>query len=108
MLSQAAFTINLIVVFNLILPAGWQVGLVRIEDVLVGALISLVVGVLLWPRGAHREVGRTLGSLIAAWFRSGRTRSIASLDSRPPSQPLPAAAGGGNSRPTGPTQLGRW
>ncbi len=60
MASQAAFTINLIIVFNLISPAGWQVGLVRIEDLLVGALISLVVGVLLWPRGARRELGRAL------------------------------------------------
>jgi uncharacterized membrane protein YccC len=63
MASQAAFTINLIVVFNLISPAGWQVGLVRIEDLLVGALISLVVGVLLWPRGARRELGRALANV---------------------------------------------
>ncbi|HEV3101758.1 MAG TPA: FUSC family protein [Candidatus Dormibacteraeota bacterium] len=58
--SQAAFTINLIVVFNLISPAGWQIGLVRIEDLLVGAAISLVVGVLLWPRGARQQFGRAL------------------------------------------------
>jgi len=63
MASQAAFTINLIVVFNLISPAGWQVGLVRIEDLLVGALISLVVGVFLWPRGARRELGRVLANV---------------------------------------------
>jgi uncharacterized membrane protein YccC len=63
MLSQAAFTINLIVVFNLISPAGWQVGLVRIEDLLVGVLISLLVGVLLWPQGARREFARALSSL---------------------------------------------
>src|SRR6202022_1684153 len=63
MLSQAAFTINLIIVFNLISPAGWQVGLVRIEDLLVGALISLVVGVLLWPRGARREFARSVASV---------------------------------------------
>jgi uncharacterized membrane protein YccC len=63
MASQAAFTINLIVVFNLISPAGWQVGLVRIEDLLVGALISLVVGVLLWPRGARREFARAVASV---------------------------------------------
>jgi uncharacterized membrane protein YccC len=63
MLSQAAFTINLIVVFNLITPAGWQVGLVRIEDVIVGALISLLVGLLLWPQGARRELARGLGSV---------------------------------------------
>jgi hypothetical protein len=63
MASQAAFTINLIIVFNLISPAGWQVGLVRIEDLLVGALISLVVGVLLWPQGARRELGRALANV---------------------------------------------
>jgi uncharacterized membrane protein YccC len=58
--SQAAFTINLIVVFNLISPSGWQVGLVRIEDLAVGATISLVVGLLLWPRGARRELAKSL------------------------------------------------
>jgi len=63
MLSQAAFTINLIVVFNLISPAGWQVGLVRIEDLLVGAFISLLVGLLLWPQGARRELVRGLSSV---------------------------------------------
>jgi uncharacterized membrane protein YccC len=63
MLSQAAFTINLIVAFNLISPAGWQVGLVRIEDLLVGALISLIVGLLLWPRGARRELARALAGV---------------------------------------------
>jgi uncharacterized membrane protein YccC len=74
MLSQAAFTINLIVVFNLISPAGWQVGLVRIEDLLVGALISLVVGVLLWPQGARREFARALSSLyrsVAGYLDQG-------------------------------------
>lgn len=63
MLSQAAFTINLIIVFNLISPAGWQVGLVRLEDLLVGAIISLLVGVLLWPHGARRELARALASV---------------------------------------------
>jgi uncharacterized membrane protein YccC len=66
MLSQAAFTINLIVVFNLISPAGWQVGLARIEDVVVGAVISLLVGLLLWPQGARRELARGLGSIYLA------------------------------------------
>ncbi|HEY0492742.1 MAG TPA: FUSC family protein [Candidatus Dormibacteraeota bacterium] len=60
--SQAAFTINLIVIFNLISPSGWQVGLVRIEDIAVGAAISVVVGLLLWPRGVRRELGRSIAS----------------------------------------------
>jgi len=38
-LGQAAFSVNLIIVFNLISPAGWQVGLVRIEDVAVGDIM---------------------------------------------------------------------
>jgi uncharacterized membrane protein YccC len=63
LLSQAAFTINLIVVFNLISPAGWQIGLVRIEDLIVGAVISLLVGLLLWPQGARRELARGLGAV---------------------------------------------
>jgi uncharacterized membrane protein YccC len=64
--SQAAFTINLIVIFNLISPAGWQIGLVRIEDLMVGAGISLVVGLLLWPRGARRELARSLAGFYRA------------------------------------------
>jgi uncharacterized membrane protein YccC len=64
--SQAAFTINLIIIFNLISPAGWQVGLVRIEDVAIGAAISIVVGLLLWPRGARREFGRAMAGFYRA------------------------------------------
>ena len=64
--SQAVFTINLIVIFNLISPAGWQVGLVRIEDLAVGAAISVVVGLLLWPRGARRELARS----VAGFYRA--------------------------------------
>ncbi|HEY8755510.1 MAG TPA: FUSC family protein [Candidatus Dormibacteraeota bacterium] len=56
--GQAAFTLTVIIIFNLISPAGWQVGLVRIEDVAVGTGISVVVGVMLWPRGARRDLAR--------------------------------------------------
>ena len=53
-------------VFNLISPAGWQIGLVRIEDVAAGAAVSIVVGLLFWPRGARREFGRA----VAAFYRA--------------------------------------
>jgi uncharacterized membrane protein YccC len=65
-LSQAAFTVNLIIVFNLISPAGWQVGLVRIEDVAVGAAISVAAGLLLWPRGARQDLARSVSSFYRA------------------------------------------
>src|SRR4029077_17997253 len=66
--GQAAFTLTVIIIFNLISPVGWQVGLVRIEDVAVGTGISIVVGVLLWPRGARRDLARA----TAGFYRAAR------------------------------------
>jgi uncharacterized membrane protein YccC len=50
--GQAGFTVVLFVLFNIIQPSGWRVGVVRIEDVAIGFAISLGVGLLFWPRGA--------------------------------------------------------
>jgi uncharacterized membrane protein YccC len=60
--GQAAFTLTLMILFNLIAPAGWQIGLVRIEDILLGGGVSLVVGLMLWPRGAGAALGRALSA----------------------------------------------
>jgi hypothetical protein len=54
--AQAAFTMMVLIIFNLIVPTGWRVGLIRIEDVVVGALVGVIVSVLLWPRGARASV----------------------------------------------------
>ena len=64
--GQAAFTVMVIIIFNLISPAGWQVGLVRVEDIAVGTAISVVVGVLLWPRGARRDLARATAGFYRA------------------------------------------
>jgi uncharacterized membrane protein YccC len=61
--GQAAFTLTVIVIFNLLAPAGWQVGLVRVEDVALGTGISVVVGLLLWPRGARHDLARSTSVL---------------------------------------------
>jgi hypothetical protein len=58
--GQAAFTITVAVLFNLLEPVGWKVGVVRIEDVAVGCAVSLVIGGLLWPRGVAAVVGDDL------------------------------------------------
>jgi hypothetical protein len=50
--GQAGFTVVLFILFNLIQPVGWKVGLIRVEDVAIGFAISLGVGLLFWPRGA--------------------------------------------------------
>ncbi len=65
--GQAGFTIVVVVLFNLLVPLGWRVGLVRVQDVLLGCAVSLVVGVLFWPRGASTLVGDDLADA----FRSG-------------------------------------
>lgn len=50
--GQAGFTVVLVVLFNIIQPVGWKVGLVRFEDVVIGFAVSLGVGLVFWPRGA--------------------------------------------------------
>lgn len=58
--GQAAFTLTLLILFNILAPAGWKIGLVRAEDVALGGAVSLGVGLLFWPRGAADALGRAL------------------------------------------------
>jgi uncharacterized membrane protein YccC len=58
--GQAAFTVTVAVLFNLLVPTGWKVGVVRIEDVALGSIVSVAVGSLLWPRGMAAVVGDDL------------------------------------------------
>jgi uncharacterized membrane protein YccC len=74
--GQAAFTITVVVLFNLLVPAGWKVGLLRIEDVAIGCGVSVVVGVLFWPRGASSVVGDDLADA----FRRGAAYLTQAVD----------------------------
>jgi Fusaric acid resistance protein-like len=65
--GQAGFTVTVLVLFNLLVPVGWKVGLLRVEDVALGCAVSLVVGLLFWPHGASAVVGDDL----AETFRRG-------------------------------------
>jgi uncharacterized membrane protein YccC len=58
--GQAAFTLTLVCLYNIIQPAGWKVGLLRVEDITIGCAVSLLVGLLFWPRGAAAELRRAL------------------------------------------------
>ncbi|OMC34044.1 fusaric acid resistance protein [Mycobacterium sp. GA-1841] len=58
--GQAAFTMMVLINFNLIAPTGWRVGLIRVEDVVLGALVGIVVSLLLWPRGATASVSKAV------------------------------------------------
>ena len=67
--AQAAFTMMVLIFFNLVVPTGWQVGLIRVEDVIVGALVGVFVSVLLWPRGATASVTRAIDSARSIFAR---------------------------------------
>ncbi len=58
--GQAGFTVAVVILLNILVPAGWTVGLVRLEDVAIGCTVSVVVGFLMWPRGAAAAFGRAL------------------------------------------------
>jgi uncharacterized membrane protein YccC len=64
--GQAAFTVTVVVLFNLLVPSGWQVGLLRVEDVAIGCAVSVVAGALFWPRGASGLVGDNLADAFRA------------------------------------------
>lgn len=74
--GQAAFTVTVLVLFNLLVPVGWKVGVVRVEDVALGTAVSLVVGVLFWPRGA----GSVVGDDLADAFRTGSAYLTQAVD----------------------------
>jgi uncharacterized membrane protein YccC len=71
--GQAGFTVVLFVLFNIIQPVGWSVGVVRVEDVAIGFAISLGVGLLFWPRGA----GALLRNDLAAAYARGADYVVA-------------------------------
>ncbi|CAN7224119.1 FUSC family protein [Mycolicibacterium frederiksbergense] len=64
--GQAAFTMMVLIIFNLIQPSGWAVGLIRVEDVVVGALVGVAVSLLLWPRGASAPTSLAVDKARAA------------------------------------------
>jgi uncharacterized membrane protein YccC len=90
--GQAGFTVVLFVLFNIIRPVGWTVGLVRIEDVAIGFAISLGVGLLFWPRGARTVLRESLASAY------GRSADYVVATARG------IIAGGGESGSAGPAE----
>jgi uncharacterized membrane protein YccC len=96
LVGQAAFTVTIVVLFNLLAPAGWSVGLLRVEDVAIGCGVSLVVGVLFWPRGVSQVVADDLADA----FRSGAAYLTQAVDWAlsellvPPAAAAAAAAAG--------------
>lgn len=63
--GQAAFSGFILIALGIISwPPNLRTGLVRIEDIIIGIAVALVVGLLMWPRGAlgalHSEIANGL------------------------------------------------
>ncbi|MFE3883843.1 FUSC family protein [Streptomyces lydicus] len=64
--AQGGFTLVVATLFAQVSPVTWQLAPVRLVDVLVGSLIGLACGLVAWPRGAGREVRRSMAGLCSA------------------------------------------
>jgi uncharacterized membrane protein YccC len=90
--GQAAFTVTLLVLFNLLVPIGWRIGIVRIEDVAIGGAVSLAVGLLFWPRGAGADLGRSLSGAYrdaSAYLAGAVAYGVGRCDAQATPVPVP-------------------
>ncbi|MCF1509230.1 FUSC family protein [Streptomyces glomeratus] len=60
--GQAAFTVTIVVLFNIGHRPNWHVALLRVQDIALGCAVSVLVGLLFWPRGAAAAIDRALAA----------------------------------------------
>jgi hypothetical protein len=91
--GQAAFTLTLVILFNIIQPAGWRVGLIRVEDIAIGCGVSLLVGIMFWPRGAASAFGQALAEAYqdsARYLQAAVEFGMGRCDMSAPGRPGPS------------------
>jgi hypothetical protein len=67
--GQAVIAMTVLIILNLNGPTGWHIGLLRIEDVAMGAGVGIVVSLLLWPRGATAAVSAMISTALDLYSR---------------------------------------
>jgi uncharacterized membrane protein YccC len=77
--GQAAFTIFVVVLFNLAAPAGTQTAVLRLETVATGIAVAVAAGFLFWPRGPEAGVGPIAGRLYRSAAGTIRAVSMETL-----------------------------
>ncbi|MGW3820095.1 FUSC family protein [Streptomyces sp. NPDC005046] len=90
--GQTGFTLSILILFTILEPVDWTVGIVRIEDVAIGCAVSIVVGLLFWPRGAASVLGHALAegfSESSRYLRSAIGYGVTHCDGRVETAPLP-------------------
>lgn len=91
-IGQAGFTTALLILYNLISPGGWEIGLVRIEDVAIGCVVSFLVGALFWPRGASPALHQALAEALchsARYLNNAVVFGVSRRDQLVPPAPAP-------------------
>lgn len=63
--GQAAFTVTLVILFNIGQNPDWHIVLLRIQDIALGCAVSVVVALFFWPRGAAAAVDKALARAYA-------------------------------------------
>ncbi|MGW3852864.1 FUSC family protein, partial [Streptomyces fagopyri] len=88
--GQAAFTVTVVILFNIGQNPDWHIVLLRIQDVAVGCGVSVLMALFLWPRGATAAVHRALAEAYtdSARYLAG---TMAYAVGRCGSGPAPAA-----------------
>ncbi|WP_037605966.1 FUSC family protein [Streptacidiphilus rugosus] len=67
--GQAAFTITLVILFNIGQNPDWHIVVLRVQDIALGCAVSIVVALFFWPRGAAAAVDRNLAQAYTAGAR---------------------------------------
>jgi uncharacterized membrane protein YccC len=86
--GQAAFTVTLVILFNIGHDPDWHIVLLRIQDIAIGCAVSVLVGLFFWPRGATAAVDRALAEAYtdSARYLAGAVQyAIGHCGTAPPS-----------------------
>jgi uncharacterized membrane protein YccC len=76
--GAASFTLVVVVLFSIVAPAGQSTGWIRLQDVVIGAAVSFVVALVLWPRlgaGPSRQLADVAEHAASGLEGSMRRRS---------------------------------
>jgi uncharacterized membrane protein YccC len=74
--GQAMFALLVVLLFNLMVPEGWETGAIRLEAVTLGALAALAASLIMWPKGASA----VLRAEVALHVRATTELTRASFD----------------------------
>ncbi|MBW8804073.1 MAG: FUSC family protein [Catenulisporales bacterium] len=90
--GQAAFTVTLVILFNIGQNPDWHIVLLRIQDIALGCGVSILVALFFWPRGASAAVDKALATAYndAARYLSGAVAyALGHCDAAKTAEPSP-------------------